>query len=159
MKSLQHEIGKKKPFDLLEEEVFLNMIRATSQFTAPFSELFKTHGLSEATYNILRILRGHGGPGRSCGQIGDELITRVPDVTRLVDRLEQLGLVTRNRIQEDRRVVLIQITAKGLELLASIDSPIVQLQRTQFAHMSRTDLKQLNHLLSVARSGPSPDQP
>ena len=154
MNSLQHELGKRKPFELLEEEVFLNLVRTTAQLGSPFAELFKRHGLSEATYNILRILRGHGDPGRSCGQIGEQLVARVPDVTRLIDRLEEAGLVTRNRTTQDRRVVLIQITDSGRQLLNSLDGPVADLHRAQFAHLSRADLKQLNVLLADARSRP-----
>src|SRR5437867_12720314 len=109
---LKDEIKKKKPFDNPAEEAYLNLLRTTTMLAADFERLFKQAGLSEPQYNVLRILRGAGGGGTGLGlpclEIASRMITRVPDITRLVDRLEAAGLVERSRTSEDRRVVLVK---------------------------------------------------
>lgn len=163
--SLQHEIGKRKPFDSPCVEAFLNAIRTASVLEAPVQRLLARHALSTATYNVLRILRGAADPhapepgpvpGRTCSEIGRDLVTLVPDVTRLVDRLEKLALVERRRCTEDRRVVYVRITRKGLDLLSKIDAPLLELHESQFAHMTRAELADLSRLLVKARR-PDPD--
>jgi DNA-binding MarR family transcriptional regulator len=152
--TLQHEIGKRKPFDSAEQEAYLNLLRTASVLGVRIGRMFKRHGLSEATYNILRILRGemeHGSRGVPCQLIGERLIAQVPDTTRLLDRLESAGLVKRSRTTEDRRVVLISITSRGQELLAQLDAPLMDLHREQLGHMSRAELTDLSRLLVKAR--------
>jgi len=161
--NLQHEIKKKKPFDLPEQEAFLNLIRTATALQADAERLFKEKGLSAATYNVLRILRGHGTKLPSLA-IADQLITRVPDITRLVDRLEKSGLILRERCKEDRRIVHVSITPKGLALLAQLDEPVRTMHRRQLAHMSKKDLAELSRLLEQARAplaaaGPLPPPP
>ena len=127
MTELRHEIKKRNPFDSPAEEAYLNLLRTHSMMMSASEALFKKFGLSEPKYNALRILRGgqingeFDGAGMPCQEIGARLVSRVPDVTRLVDRLEAEGLVARSRTSADRRVVLVGITAKGLDLLAEID--------------------------------------
>jgi DNA-binding MarR family transcriptional regulator len=154
--TLQHEIGKRKPFDAPEQEAFLNLIRTASVLSAGFQRLFRAHKLSESTYNALRILRGAAADPESrgvhtCSEIGEHLVTQVPDVTRLIDRLEELGLAERVRCEEDRRVVHVKITRKGLEVLARLDEPVLELHRAQLAHLSRAELGELSRLLTKAR--------
>ncbi len=154
--SLAREIGKKKPFDSAEQEAHLSIQRTAAVLGAPFAELFRSHGLTSPTYNVLRILRGAAttGPGRrSCHEIGEQLIAQGPDVTRLVDRLEAQGLAERCRCEEDRRVVYVQITRKGLDVLARLDEPTMRLHREQLGHMSKGDLAALIRLLAVGRKG------
>lgn len=178
---LQRELGKQSAFASPAQEAYLSLQRTASVLSADFAKLLKPHGLSEATYNVLRILRGAAqsvapsgpasrrdpsaqvggseqterrgaGPGwRTCGEIGEHMVTPVPDVTRLVDRLEARGLVTRQRSKEDRRVVRVAITAAGLDLLAELDRPIVLLHEHQLAHMAETDLSRLVLLLARVR--------
>jgi DNA-binding MarR family transcriptional regulator len=148
---LAAEIGKRRPFELAEQEAYLNLLRTMSVLCADGDHLLKQHGLSEATYNILRILRGSGDAGRPCGEIGRDMIARVPDVTRLVDRLEEKGLASRRRIEEDRRVVKVRITKDGLELLARLDEPLRAIHRGQFTALTRAELTELNRLLVKAR--------
>src|ERR1043165_8358009 len=100
---LQHEIGKKRPFDIPEVEASLNILRTASLLSAEAGRFLKGYGLSEAQYNALRILRGHGGDGVACQTIGEELVAHVPDVTRLVDRLVKAGWAERSRGEEDKR--------------------------------------------------------
>lgn len=158
-RTLHHELKKKNPFDSPEQEAYLNLARTHALLTGPLSQLFKAHGLSEATYNILRVLRGvrqHPEQGRDAlpsGEVGDRLVARVPDVTRLIDRLVNAGLVERTRGEEDRRVVLLRITAAGLATLRKLDKPVLDLHAASLGHLTRAELRQLNTLLEKARAG------
>jgi DNA-binding MarR family transcriptional regulator len=148
---LKDEIKKKKPFDDPTEEAYLNLLRTATVLAADFERLFKNAGLSEPQYNVLRILRGAGGDGLPCLEVGARMITRVPDVTRLVDRLEAAGLVDRNRTREDRRVVMVKITGKGLEAVGALDRPLREIHKRQMGHMNRRELEELSRLLVKAR--------
>jgi DNA-binding MarR family transcriptional regulator len=148
---LQQEIGKKHPFESLEQEATLNLFRTVDHLQQEFFRLFQEHGLSAPQYNVLRILRGHGGDGVSCCVIGAEMISRMPDITRLVDRLEESGWVERSRDREDRRVVRVKITAEGLALLNRLDGPVHDIHKRQLGHLSRAELTELNRLLVKAR--------
>ena len=149
--TLADEIKKKRAFDLPQEEALLNLYRTAGVLAEPFERLFKAHGISEAKYNVLRILRGAGGDGLPSLEIGQRMIQRVPDVTRIVDRLESDGLVRRARTREDRRVVLVQISENGLDLLRKLDRPVNGIHRSQFAAFTRRELDELNRLLVKAR--------
>jgi DNA-binding MarR family transcriptional regulator len=154
---LKDEIKKRRPFESPSEEAYLNLLRTTGVLYADFERLFKEYGLSEPKYNVLRILRGakmngeFNGEGVPSLEIGDRMITRVPDITRLVDRLEADGLVKRRRCEEDRRVVWVAITPKGLKLLDEMDEPLNRLHRDQFDHMTREECIELSRLLVKAR--------
>lgn len=154
---LQRDLKKKHGFDAPEQEAYLNLARTHAALHGPFTRLFKEHGLSEAAYNILRVLRGvrrHPEQGRDmlpCGEVGDRLVTRVPDVTRLIDRLVEAGLVERARAEEDRRVVLARITTEGLALLRKLDRPVIELHRATLGHLTRDELRRFNTLLEKAR--------
>ncbi len=158
--SLQDEIGKRRPFDHAEQEAYLNIMRTMSVLDEEVSKLFKSRGLSEATYNALRILRGEQSHGASagipCQLIGERLISRVPDVTRLIDRLEATGLVKRGRTDQDRRIVLVSITKKGLSILDQLDKPLTEIHKNQFKHMTGAELAELNRLLVKARHPQTP---
>ena len=152
--SLKDEIKKTKPFEHPEEEAYLNLLRTTAVLNAEFERPLKESGLSEPQYNVLRILRGVGGNGAACSEVGARMVTRVPDVTRLVDRLEAAGLVGRCRITEDRRVVQVKITQKGLDLLAELDEPLLALNKKVMRHMTRAELNELSRLLVKLRHAP-----
>lgn len=152
--TLAQEIFKRDPFNSLEQEAFLNIMRTQAQLTADVEEVLKTQGLSVATYNVLRILRGAGEDGRMCHEIGKHMVTRVPDVTRLVDRLEKSGLATRERCSKDRRVVHVRISPKGEEVLRLLDEPVLQTHRDHLGHMTATQLRELCDLLTIARHKP-----
>jgi DNA-binding MarR family transcriptional regulator len=151
---LAAELHKRKSFDSPEQEAWLNVLRTQAVFGSEFFRLFKRHGLSEATYNVLRILRGAGEQGRSCSEIGEHMVAQVPDVTRLIDRLETAGLVGRTRTSEDRRVVMVAITPAGLDVLSRLDQPVLALHRAQFGHMTHEELRTLSDLLYKARHRP-----
>lgn len=152
MAALQQEIRKKKPFESAEQEAFLNILRTAGVLEGQFDALFKEHGLTQPQYNVLRILRGEGAKMPSLS-ISERLITRVPDITRLVDRLEASGLVKRERCCEDRRVVYVGITPRGLALLAQLDAPVNELHAAQMKHMTKPELATLSKLLVKARQG------
>ncbi len=149
--ALQEEINKRHPFECPEEEAALNLLRTVDHFGQEFTRLFHEHELSAPQYNVLRILRGRGGDGLPCVEIAGQMITRMPDITRLVDRLEAAGLVERRRIEQDRRVVLVRITPAGLDILARLDRPVLDLHRRQLGHLTRAELAELNRLLVKAR--------
>ena len=148
---LQAELKKTKPFSSLEQEVYLSLQRTADALGRGFADLLKAHALSPAQYNVLRILRGAGEVGLACQEVGSRMITREPDVTRLMDRLETRGLLERRRQQDDRRVVKARVTAAGLELLSKLDAPVVKLHDVQLGHLSRERLRSLCELLEAAR--------
>jgi len=148
---LASDIKQTKPFRNLEEEVFLNLIRTSESLLRKGLELFESHGLTNAQYNVLRILRGAGADGLPCGEIANRMVHRDPDITRLLDRLEKQGLSVRSRESKDRRVVTTRITEAGLKLLARLDEPVVQLHRQLLGHLGAKDLKSLIDLLERAR--------
>ena len=150
--SLQAELKKRDPFESLEQEALLNLLRTTDQLQCEFTRLFTSQGLSGPQYNVLRILRGAGEVGLPCLEIAGQMITRMPDITRLVDRLETAGFVERARTESDRRVVLVKITSAGNELLARLDQPVRELHKKLMAHLSEAELQELSRLLTKARS-------
>ena len=129
----------------------LNIQRTFGVLMGPELKLFKKHKLSPPLYNILRILRGVGSDGLPCSQIGDRMVTREPDVTRLIDRLEQAGWAKRDRSTKDRRVVTITLTATGRKLLDKLDEPILDLHRDTLGHLTKKEMVELNRLLVKAR--------
>jgi DNA-binding MarR family transcriptional regulator len=149
---LRDEIKQSKPFPTLETEVVLNLIRTTDQLTRVIADMLKPVDLSMTQYNVLRILKGAGEQGLACSEIADRMVTRDPDITRLLDRLEKRELVRRARSVEDRRVVNVQITREGLKLVVSIETPILEAGKKQLAHVGEKRLKELIDLLELARS-------
>ncbi len=147
---LQKEIKKQKPFESAEQEAYLNLMRTAQILQEPFEKLMKPLNLSATQYNVLRILRGAGEP-LPCGQIGDRMVTRDPDITRLLDRLEKRGLITRQRTATDRRVVLASITTEGLRLLKLLDQPVMDLHVKQLGHLGKDKLRSLIDLLETSR--------
>jgi DNA-binding MarR family transcriptional regulator len=134
-----------------EEAAFLELMRTTDMLSRGLVRLFKSEALSPTQYNVLRILRG-APDGLFCGEIASRMITRDPDVTRLLDRLEKRELISRCREAKDRRTVMARITPEGLELLARLDEPVQAAHRKQLGHLGRQRLQALTELLRVARS-------
>jgi DNA-binding MarR family transcriptional regulator len=138
-----------KPKLCLEETVFLDLLRTSDVLSRRIDYVLKDADLSSNQYNVLRILRG-APEGLACGEIGSRMITRDPDITRLLDRLEKRALISRCRESKDRRMVLTRITPAGLKLLAELDEPVQQAHRGQLGHMGRERLKALSELLRVS---------
>jgi DNA-binding MarR family transcriptional regulator len=137
----------------LEHATFLNLLQAANELTQGVAELLKPAGLTPTQYNVLRVLRGAGEEPLTCGEMGERLIARDPDVTRLLDRLERAGLIARERSEEDRRVVVTRITEKGKRLVDRLDEPVSQLHREQLGHLGKEKLTALAELLEQAREG------
>jgi DNA-binding MarR family transcriptional regulator len=134
-----------------EEAVFLDLLRTTDMLSRGIAGILKRESVSPTQYNILRILRG-SPEGLPCGEIANRMITRDPDVTRLLDRLERRELISRCRETEDRRTVMVRITAAGLKLLARLDEPVKAAHRKQLGHLGRERLRALAELLRISRS-------
>ena len=134
-----------------EEDVFLELLRTTDMLSRGLVEVLKTENLSPTQYNVLRILRG-ALAGLPCGEIANRMITRDPDITRLLDRLEKRGLISRCRQTKDRRMVMARITPDGLTLLARLDEAVQDAHRKQLGHLGRERLRALTELLHVSRT-------
>lgn len=150
MKRVGQSESKKRQISSPEEVAFLELCRTTDLLSRRLAALLKTEDLSANQYNVLRILRG-SPDGLPCGEIGNRMITRDPDITRLLDRLEKRELISRCRETKDRRMVMARITPQGMELLARMDQPVQEAHRTQLGHLGRTRLRALTDLLRVAR--------
>ena len=134
-----------------EEVAFLDLLRTCDLLSRGPAQVLKAEDLSSTQYNVLRILRGTP-EGLTCGEISSRMITRDPDITRLLDRLEKRSLILRRREAKDRRVVMARITPDGMKLLARLDEPVQEIQRRQLGHMGKERLRELTDLLSAARS-------
>ena len=151
-KKLRTEIKQKTPFSSLEQEVYLNLLKTGDVVSQRVEKLLQAAGLSGTQYNVLRILRGAGRQGLTCGETGKRMVTHDPDITRLLDRLDTRKLITRSRGARDRRVVTTRITTEGLKLLGTLDKPVTELGRSLFKHMAQQDLRRLLSLLEKVRS-------
>jgi len=134
-----------------EEEAFLDLLRTCDLLSRGPAQVLKTEDLSATQYNVLRILRG-SPEGLPCGEIGSRMITRDPDITRLLDRLEKRELISRCRETKDRRMVMARITPEGLKLLARLDAPVQESHRKQLGHLGRERLRALAELLDACRT-------
>ncbi|PYP76918.1 MAG: MarR family transcriptional regulator [Gemmatimonadetes bacterium] len=151
--SLQHDLRQTKPFSSLQQEAYLSVVRTTSTLTDRVEDLLKPYGISGTQYNVLRILRGAGEGGLCRNEVRDRMLTRMPDMTRLLDRMEDAGLVSRSREGDDRRMVLTQITTRGRELLDELDGPMTDLHQEQLARLTDEQLRSLVELLRLVREG------
>ncbi len=129
----------------------MDLLRTTDILSRSLVQVLKTADLSATQYNVLRILRG-APEGLACGEIASRMITRDPDVTRLLDRLERRSLISRRRETSDRRTVMARITPEGLKLLAQLDEPVQAAHRQQLGHLGREQLRSLTELLRISRS-------
>lgn len=141
-----------KPPYAAEERLFLALLKTADALGQEAEQLTKSLGLSGTQYNVLRILRGAGPDGLLCRGIGERMISRDPDMTRLLDRMEKGGLITRARQKDDRRVVKTHITETGLGLLQKLDLPMRELHKKQFQHMAAAQLKSLADLLDALKN-------
>jgi len=138
-------------FDSLEQEVFLNLWRTYDRLRAFEDALFSGYNLTPQQYNVLRLLRANYPEAVQTLTLADKLVSRAPDITRMLDKLEERGLIARDRPPENRRVVRIRITAAGLTLLEEIAQPLRACHHKQLGHLGQTDLKHLARLLRSAR--------
>jgi DNA-binding MarR family transcriptional regulator len=151
---LREELKQNRPFGTLEEEVLVGVARTADALQSELAAVLKKGGVSATQYNVLRILRGAGASGLACGEIGERMVARDPDLTRLLDRLEARQLVTRARDGTDRRVVTTRISEAGLALLSALEEPLQATIRRLLGHMGEGRLRTLATLLDEARSTP-----
>ncbi|GAC1516732.1 MAG: MarR family transcriptional regulator [Gemmatimonadaceae bacterium] len=149
MPSLKQVIRQQRPFVSVAEEAYLNLVRTAEILGEGLVETLRPHGLTATQYNALRILRGAGDAGLQCSEVGERMVTREPDVTRLLDRLEKAGLVERERDSTDRRVVTARITAGGLARLRKLDRPVARLHEVQLGRVGERALRGLIHTLEL----------
>lgn len=148
---IAEEIKQKKPFRTRGEEAFVSLIRTADQAARMEEHFLSQYGITMTQYNVLRILRGSAPDGLPCSEIGRRMISHVPDVTRLIDRMEKAGLVDRHRDKEDRRVVTVRISAKGMGLVNQLDEPMQGLDRRTIGKLGEKRLAQLCELLEELR--------
>lgn len=149
--SLRHELRQQKPFGSPAQEAFLSIARTEALLREGLERLLEPHGLTLTQYNVLRVLRGAEAGGLCRNEIRDRLVTRMPDVSRLLDRMEAAGLIHRVRSTEDRRQVNTTLTAKGRKLVNELDAPMAKAHEKQLGHLDAKQLKTLIDLLALAR--------
>ncbi len=150
-KDLLAELKQTKPYKSVAQEAHISIARTAAVLSHAFEETLKPFGITATQYNVLRILRGAGPDGLCRNEIRDRMVTPVPDVTRLLDRLEDMGLITRARGVDDRRHMTARITKDGLRLLDKVDQPVVESHERLLGHVSERDLRTLLTVLAKVR--------
>ena len=148
--SLRQQLKKKGPFDSLEQEAMLSILRTSDLLENRLARLLREYDLTPSQYNAMRIMRGEGEP-MPCLEVAQRMIQVAPAITRVVDQLVGRGLINKQQSSEDRRVFLVELTASGTRLLKKLDEPILSLHRSLLGHVSKSDLKTLNGILEIAR--------
>ena len=152
MKSaLQAELKQQKPFKSVKEEANLSILRTAALLEHAFETALKPHRITSTQYNALRILRGSEPDGLCRAEIAQRLIREAPDVTRLLDRLEDMKLIARHRGGQDRRYVVTRITRPGLSLLEQVQRRIDEIHDEQLGHLDEAELRKLISLLADVR--------
>ncbi len=149
------QTGQRRRAKALEQEAFLAVVRTAAMLTDAIEQVLRPDGLTMAQYNVLRILRG-AGPGGLCrNEVRDRMLTRMPDMTRLLDRMEDAGLIVRARGTEDRRLVTTRITPVGAELLDRLEEPVAAEHRLRFETLTAPETRTLVTLLDRLRAAPA----
>ncbi len=152
MGTLQEDLKQTKPFKCLEEETYLSIVRTAAVLEHRFAQALKRYKLTPTQYNVLRMLRGAGADGLCRNEVGERLVTNVPDVTRLLDRMEETGLIARRRSSSDRRYVTARISPRGLDLVNRLDASISAIHHEQLGHVDKRALRALVDLLTSVRT-------
>lgn len=134
-----------------ETRAYLDLVRTHGRITTRSTEIFKRHGVTEQQYHALRVLEAAGPGGLPCLELAQQLPTPAPDITRLLDRMRRAGLVKRQRLEADRRVVMIELTARGSEIARRVRPEAAEFHRERLAHMTRDELDLLGRLLRKVR--------
>jgi len=150
-KTLQEEIKQTRPFASREHEAHLSVIRTAAVLTDEDEQFLRPYGVTATQYNVLRILRGAEPNGLCRNEVRDRMLTRMPDMTRLLDRMEEAGLVVRSRESDDRRMVRTKIATSGLNILAELDGAIEREHKSRFARLSDDELRSLIQMLAKVR--------
>jgi DNA-binding MarR family transcriptional regulator len=150
--ALRQQLKKKGPFESLEQEAMLGILRTSDLLENRLARLLRQYDLTPSQYNAMRIMRGEGQP-MPCLEVADRMIQVAPAITRVVDQLVGQGFVDKRQSGEDRRVFLVQLTAPGTRLLKKLDEPIRSLHQCLLGHVPKSQLKLLNGILETARQG------
>lgn len=145
------EIEQTAPYSSLEHAAQISIIQTSSQIMHAFEQMLRPHGITATQFNVLRILRGAGPQGLCRNEIAERMVNRMPDVTRLLDRMEEGGYIARERSREDRRMVRTVLTGKGRRLLEEIDEEVVAEQKRPFRSLAPGQLQSLISMLSQVR--------
>lgn len=156
---IQKEIRQSRPFPSPEQECVVALLRTADVVRRRLAEVVETRGVTLQQYNVLRILRGAGEAGLPTLEIASRMIEQAPGVTRLLDRLERQGLVRRKRCKDDRRQVLCTISPRGLERLASLDTPVARADATSLGALGKGEIAPLLRLLDALRARPGSTVP
>lgn len=154
---LMRDLKKRRPFESLEQEVVLSLLRTNELFQHRFGQLLRGYGLTHPQYNILRILRGEGRELPSL-EIAERMISVVPAITNLLDKLERRGWIRRERCESDRRVWHVHLTPDGSKLLDELDDPNLAMHEELVGHLTAAEKTQLLTLLEKARASVVSDQ-
>jgi DNA-binding MarR family transcriptional regulator len=149
--TLREELKQNKPFSSLEQEALLSVVRTSADLMDRFELFLRPYAITSTQYNVLRILRGAEPEGLCRNELRDRMLTRMPDVTRLLDRMEEAGLVERTRDTEDRRMVTSRITKKALQLLTTLDPLVAENEKRFFSEISRDQIQTLIDVLDAIR--------
>jgi DNA-binding MarR family transcriptional regulator len=149
--ALHKELRQGRPFQSAEHEAFLSVLRTAAVLADELEQILRPEGISLAQYNVLRILRGSEPHGLCRNEVRDRMLTRMPDMTRLLDRMESAGLVARARSERDRRLVTTRITDRAMQLLERVEGPVTDEHRQRFGHLSTSEIRTLIGLLERVR--------
>jgi len=149
-------VAIKRKFDSLQQEAYLSLWRTYDRLRALEDKLFQSHGLTAQQYNVLRILSA-SNESMPTLTIASKLVSRAPDITRMLDKLETAGWIDRVRSPDDRRSVLIEITDAGRKKLREMEEPLAELHEEQLGHVAAKDLRMFCDLLAKIRSPHEPD--
>ena len=151
MSQLASELKQTKPFASPVQEAVLSIKRTAALLELRLAELLRPYGVTPTQYNVLRILRGAGAEGLPRCEVQGRLVAPVADTTRLLDRLEKMGLVSRARNTDDRRVVTSKITPRGLALLDKVAAPLKKFEEDEVGQVSDARLRSLIGILDEVR--------
>ena len=150
---LQAELKQTKPFPRRSAEALLSVMRTAALIEHHLNEALRPHGLTATQYNVLRILRGAGANGLCGREVAARMVSRVPDVSRLLERMEDMGLISRERDSADRRHVTARITARGLAILGQVAPVLEEVERARVGRLGAERLQDLIDGLAALREG------
>lgn len=148
--ALRDELKKRGPFASVEQEAMLAIMRTSDLLENRLARLLREYGLTLSQYNVLRILRGEAKP-MPCLDVAARMIQVAPAITRVMDQLLTLGLISKTQSTEDRRVFSIELKPAAIKLLSRLDQPVLDLHASLMEGVKKTDLKSLIQTLETVR--------
>ena len=150
--TIARELKQKKPFPSKAEEAAVTLMRTADVLRRFIGAVIEPHGITSQQYNVLRILRGAGEAGLCGREVGERMITRVPDIPRLLERMEEAGLIRRERDADDRRHVIARITDAGLRVVDEVTPVLLSVEHRFFGHLDASALDALIDALDDVRA-------